>query len=132
MPEDVDRVRAGMQRSPKSSARRHSQTLEISRRSLHMFKAYFKFHPYKLQVVQTLQPNNHQMRMAFCVQLRKMITDNDMLPNLLVSDKAHFHLIGSVNKKNVLCLPDTNPQLLHETPMHSPNHCEVRCSKIWV
>ncbi|KAJ4440946.1 hypothetical protein ANN_10795 [Periplaneta americana] len=90
-----------MQRSPKRSARRHSLTLQISRRSLHrILKAGLKFHPYKFQVVHELRPIARQMRIAFCAQLQEMIADNNnILPNLLMSDEAHFHLTGLSRSK---------------------------------
>ncbi|KAJ4442800.1 hypothetical protein ANN_04393 [Periplaneta americana] len=128
MPENVNRVRAEMQPSPQRSARRHSLTMQISRRSLHrILKEDLKFHPYKLQVVRELRPIDRQMRITFCAQLQEMIAENNnILPNLLVSDEAHFHLTGFVNKQNIRYWSDTNPQLLHETPLHSPK-VTVRC-----
>ncbi|KAJ4434086.1 hypothetical protein ANN_16406 [Periplaneta americana] len=54
---------AEMQPSPLRSARRHSLTTQISRRSPHcIMKADFKFHPCKLQVTSNWP--------AFCAQLR--------------------------------------------------------------
>ena len=61
------------------------------------------------------------MRIAFCAQLHEMIAENkNILPNLLMSNEAHFLLTGLVNNKNYQYWSDTNHQLLHETPMHSP------------
>ncbi|PSN54430.1 hypothetical protein C0J52_06664 [Blattella germanica] len=75
--------------------------MQISRRSLHrILKSELKFHPYKLQVVHKLRPNDRQMRMTFCAHLQEMIAENNILPNLLMSDEAHFHLTGFVNKQN--------------------------------
>ncbi|PSN49514.1 hypothetical protein C0J52_18947 [Blattella germanica] len=120
-PENINRVRAEIQQSPQRSARRHSLTMQISRRSLHrILKSELKFHPYKLQVVHKLRPNDRQMRMTFCAHLQEMIAENNILPNLLMSDETHFHLTGFVNKQNFRYWSDTNPHLLHETPLHSP------------
>ena len=61
------------------------------------------------------------MRIAFCAQLQEMIAENNkILPNLLMLDEAHFHLTRFVNKQNYRYWSDANPQLLHETPLHSP------------
>ena len=110
------------------SARLHSLTMHISRRSLHrILKADLKFHPYKLRDVHELRPIDPQMRIAFCEQLQKMIAANNILPNSLMPDETHFHLIGFVNKQNYRYWSDTNPQLLHKTPLHCPK-VRVRCS----
>ena len=45
--------------------------------------------------------------------------NNNILPNLIMSNEAHFHLTGFVNKQNYRCSINTNPQWLHETPLHS-------------
>ncbi|KAJ4439087.1 hypothetical protein ANN_15044 [Periplaneta americana] len=91
-----------MQRSPQRSARRYSLTMKIGLRSLHrILKADLKFHLYKLQVVRCLRPVDRQMRIAFCAQLQGIIAENNnVLPNLLLSDEAHFHLTGFVKKQN--------------------------------
>ena len=81
-----------MQRNPQLSARRHSLTMQVNRLSLHrILKADLKFHPYKLQVAHEVRPIDRQMRIAFCAQLQEMIAENNnILPNMLMSDEAHF------------------------------------------
>lgn len=37
-----------------------------------------------------------------------------------MSDKAHFHLLDTVNKQNFHYWADSNPQQLHQHPVHSP------------
>ena len=116
-----------MQRSPQCSVHRHLLTMQIIRWSLHrILKADLKFHPYKLQVVHELRPIDRQMRIAFYAQLKDMFAENNILPNLLMSDEAHFHITWFVNKRNYRYWSDTNPQLLHETPQDSPKIRE-RC-----
>jgi hypothetical protein len=45
----------------------------------------------------------------------------DILNNLLMTENAHFHLSGFVNKQNMRYRSPVNPKELHEMPMHSPN-----------
>jgi hypothetical protein len=44
----------------------------------------------------------------------------DILNNLLMTDEAHFHLSGSVNKQNMRYWSPVNPKELNEMPLHSP------------
>jgi hypothetical protein len=43
----------------------------------------------------------------------------DLVNNLLMSDEAHFHLSGFVNKQNFRYWSGENPQRFHEKPLHS-------------
>ena len=48
------------------------------------------------------------------------INENDhLLHNLWMSDEAHFHLSGYVNKQNFRYWSDNNPRRLHERPLYS-------------
>jgi hypothetical protein len=47
-----------------------------------------------------------------------------------MTDEAHFHLSGSVNKKNFRCWAPENPHKLHQRPVHSEKvtvWCGVAC-----
>jgi len=58
-------------------------------------------HPYKLQVVHALSIWDREMRLQFCCQFVEILTENsDLLNKLLMSDEAHFHLHGAVNKQS--------------------------------
>uniref|UniRef100_A0A8C5WFK5 DUF4817 domain-containing protein n=1 Tax=Leptobrachium leishanense TaxID=445787 RepID=A0A8C5WFK5_9ANUR len=59
-------------------------------------------------------------RRRFCQTLLDMFDENeDLVHNLWMSDEAHFHLSGFVNKQNFRYWSDENPQQLHQTPLHS-------------
>jgi hypothetical protein len=50
----------------------------------------------------------------------QLINQNqELVNNLLMSDDAHFHLPGFVNKQNFCYWSATNPIELHERPLHS-------------
>ena len=79
-----------------------------------------KFHPYNLQVVQQLLHRDLQARQTFCTQLLEMInSEPDFLNNFIMSDKAHFHLSGYVNRQNFRYWASTNPNQIHERSLHS-------------
>jgi len=45
--------------------------------------------------------------------------DDDLVNNIWVSDEAHFHVSGFVNKQNFRYWSQANPQALHKKPLHS-------------
>jgi hypothetical protein len=50
----------------------------------------------------------------------QLINQNqELVNNLLMSDEAHLHLPGFVNKQNFRYWSATNPTELHERPLHS-------------
>ena len=58
-------------------------------------------------------------RKEFCERMIDILEDD---PNtvLMMSDEAHYHLNGYVNKQNFRYWATTNPRELHEKPLHSP------------
>lgn len=120
-PENIDRVREALGRSPRKSARRHSAQLGLSNRSVRrILKNDLHYHPYKIQVVQALNPNDLNTRIRFCQAMLAVIDGNgERVHNLWMSDEAHFHLSGYVNKQNFRYWSANNPYELHEKPLHS-------------
>jgi len=53
--------------------------------------------------------------------MSRLLWENpDILNNLLMTDEAHFHLSGFVNKQNMRYWSPVNPNELQEMPLHSP------------
>ena len=59
-------------------------------------------------------------------QLLKMLNDDGVTNTVLMTDEAHFHLSGYVNKQNYGYWAPENPQELHQLPLHSERFT-VRC-----
>jgi len=120
-PQNIDVVHEVVLRSPRRSIRKQAAAVEISRESVRrILHLDLKFHPYKLQVVQQLKENDYQLRLEFCQQMITNINnDDEFLSKLWMSDEAHFHLTGYVNKQNYRYWTDTNPNEVHERPLHA-------------
>lgn len=120
-PENVERVRVAIDRSPRRSARRHSVTLGISNRTVRrILHQDLHFHPYKIQMVQALKETDFVSRSRFSLEFLDLINeDEDIVNRLWMSDEAHFHLSGYVNKQNFRFWSDVNPRELHQQPLHS-------------
>jgi len=79
-------------------------------------------HPYKLQVVHALSNQDREMHLQFCCQSVEILTENpDLLNKLLMSDEAHFHVYGTVNKQNFRYWSAASPHELHQCPTYDPN-----------
>ena len=114
-------MREAIERSPHRFARRHSVSLGVSeasvRRILHKDLNFFR---YKIQVTHALHERDYVNRVNFCQNFLRLINENqELVNNLLMSDEAHFHLSGFVNKQNFRYWSATNPTKFHERPLHS-------------
>jgi len=99
-PENVDTVRRAVLASPRRSARRQALALGMSHHSLHrILHDELKFHPYKIMIVQQLAKGDFAQRRDFCENMLAILTE-DANAVVMMSDEAHFHLNGFVNKQN--------------------------------
>lgn len=118
-PENVERVRHAVLRSPRRSAVKQASALGISdrsvRRILHMD---LHFHPYKIVTVQELSERDKRTRSVCCNELLTTVNDQ-VLNQLLMTDEANFHVCGYVNTHNCRFWASDNPQEMHERPLHS-------------
>lgn len=56
-----------------------------------------KFHPYKMQIIHQLSPQDAPNRLAFCREFVRLSNKrSDLLNNLIISDEAHFHLSNTL------------------------------------
>lgn len=122
IPENIAKVRESVESNPGISIRRRSQELDISQTSLQrILKLELHMKPYKIQLVQELQIIDHQKRLNYSNSILKLHDQNvDFLRNLIMSDEAHFHLNGYVNKQNCRIWGTENPLSVCESPLHPP------------
>ena len=118
-PENIQRVRIALERSPRRSVQRHSQLLNLLDRSVQrILHLDLHFHPYKLQIIEELTATHKALRIRCCQQ---MVHTHANLGRFIISDEAIFSLNGSVNKQKCQYWAPTNPRQLHERPLHSPH-----------
>lgn len=125
--ENIQRVVDSVQDSPETSTRRRSAQLGLSRRSVQRILAALHMFPYKVQLVQELKPLDYQQRLDYAISFRQKAEENrDFINNLIMSDEAHFHLNGFVNKQNSRIWATENPRTVHQQQLH-PLKCTVWC-----
>ena len=96
----VVRVKESFLRSPRKSTRRASRELKVPQSTVSkILRKPLRLHPYKLQLVQKLHPEDKETRHAFCGNLQALMeNDYDLLAKIIFSDEATFYLIGKVNR----------------------------------
>ena len=78
-------------------------------------------HPYKLQFVQKLHPEDKETRHVFCGNLQALVkNDDDLLAKIIFSDETTFPLSGKVNRYNVRIWWSENPHATLEVEHDSP------------
>lgn len=118
-PENIERVRAALIRSPGRSARKHARELRLSRESVRtILQKDLKFHPYKMCVAQKLEERDYAQRQELAFRMQVLLEDNENAV-ILMSDEAHFHLNGDVNRQNLRYWSSENPHIIDEKPLHS-------------
>lgn len=117
-PDNVARVSASIQQSPRRSALKHAAALELSDRSVRrILHTHLHMHPYEMMITQELSARDFETRRAVCEDILQNIPVGAVL---ISSDEAHFHLSGTVNKQNFRYWATENPQEIHQRPLHSP------------
>jgi transposase len=118
-PDNIERVREALTRSPRRSARRHARELNLSRESVRtILKKDLAFHPYKMCIVQQLKATDYEQREDFAVRMQVLLEEHEN-SIIIMSDEAHFHLNGEVNKQNFRYWSTDNPCNIHEKPLHT-------------
>jgi len=118
-PENIERVREAFERSPRRSAVRYATTLGITPRSVRrILHNDLHYHLYKIQIIQALNTRDYGARVRFCQEMLDLI-DEDLVNSIWMSDEAHFHVSGFVNKQNFRYWSQANPRALHKKPLHS-------------
>ena len=131
-PENAEKVKKSIQRSPMRSANKHALALGISDRSVRRILHFdLHFHPYKMAVVHELHSRDYENRVRCCSNILNQVSLDDCV---ITTDEAHFYLSGSLNKQNCRYWSSDNPMMVHEQPLHSEKvtvWCAVGQFGIW-
>ena len=128
--ENVALVEDSIAENPDTSIQRRATQIRMSRRSLPKLLRELHLFPYKIQVVQALQPTDLQSRLAYAVHIQQLAREqNEFIHKLIMSDEAHFQLNGFLNKQNCRIWAFENPKIVHQRELH-PIKCTVWCGFI--
>ena len=93
-----------------------------------------KLKPYRLMLLQKLQPDDYHRRTTFCTELQMLMEEDDFFEKLIFSDECTFHLCGKVNRHNVRVWGTENPKPVCEVACDSPKvnvFCGVSTFKVY-
>jgi len=111
--ENVDKLRMAIVKSARRSVMRHSAAIGLTDRSVRrILHKDLNFHPYKTAIVQELSDRDMANRRISSEQLLEMLNDDGVISTVLMTDEAHFHLSGYVNKQDYRYWAPENPQEL--------------------
>ena len=129
--ENIAAVAQSVEENPGLSIPRRSLELGIPQTSLHrILHKDLGLKAYKVQLTQELKPADHQQRRVFADWVLEMHeNDPEFHRKIILTDEAHFHLGGYVNKQNCRIWGSENPRVIVEKPLH-PQRVTVWCG-LW-
>ena len=126
--ENIERVRQAFQRSRMKSIRTAARQLDLPRAKVHkVLHKNLKLFAYKVQMLQTLQPNDMPRRKEFAVNMLQRISEDEaFFKRVCFNDEATFHVSGKLNKHNVRIWGSENPHADQRTlARYSKSECLV-------
>ncbi|GBL84520.1 hypothetical protein AVEN_117258-1 [Araneus ventricosus] len=118
----MEDVQQALVRTSRKSIRKADSELSMPLLTIHnLLHRKLRLYAYKLQIVQKLQPNDGQRRVAFAVSILSRIEiEHDFLNLITFSDEVTFYVSNKVNKHNCKIWSSENPHAVHEVERNSP------------
>ena len=98
--ENTDATSRSIKENSTTSTRRRSQELGILRSSQQPIQRDMHMHPYKVQLVQSLQLSDFQKRLNYAVRFQRTARNDEFIHKLIMGAEAHFHLNWYVSKQD--------------------------------
>jgi hypothetical protein len=89
---------------------------------------------YRLQLLQTLNPQDHSLRLHFCVDFQQQLEEDRFAEKLVFSEKVTFHVCGKVNRHIIRIWGMENPHAMMEHIRDLPKvnvFCAVSACKVY-
>ena len=120
--ENQEVVEAAFVQDQRKSIRRASLELNISKATIHrLLRKDIGMYPYKLQIVQNLEPQDYDSWLEMCETLiHRYEEDSNILEHMWFSDEAVFHTSGKINRHNTRFWGKENPVQVREHQRDSP------------
>lgn len=114
--DNVINTLAYLQANPHTSIRHLESELGISKSTIHRILKNHKYHPFKIHLVQDLNPQDFDRRCTFIAHMHvRLDVELSFLDKILWSDESRFHNNGMVNRHNCHYWSAENPKWVRET-----------------
>lgn len=105
-----------------------SRAIGVSSSTVFRVLHKFKYHPYKVKLVQELNEDDFDRRLEFCESMTQFINNNpQLLNNICFSDECSFSLNGLVNRHNCRYWAESDPHIMREFHTQHPQKLNVWC-----
>ena len=113
--DNIESARQDVTHNPQKSLRGRSEDLQIFKTYLlSILKEDLKCYPYKIQFVQKIDQSDYEKRFQFVRLVIEIFQKEVNMCFLLMTDEAHFHLNGFINKQNFRYWRVENPRIANE------------------
>lgn len=114
---------------PQASIRDAERALRLSKTTIHKILKKHKFHPFKIQIVHHLKPEDLPRRVTFCEFILIKYQENEnFLNNIIWTDEAKFSKNGMHNRHNSHYWATENPHMVRETNFQDSFSFNVFCA----
>ena len=119
--ETVKCVRETFVMSPQQPTHHASRQLQMPQSSVwRILHKHLHVKGYQLQLLQALNPQDHNIRLHFCVDFQQQLEEDGFAEKLVFSDEATFRVCGKVNCHNICIWGTENPHATMEHIRDSP------------
>jgi len=95
--EQVEQVRQAFLQRPRKSIVRGSREMGITQPTVwRISRKRLKLKPYRLMLLQKLQPDNHHRRTTFCTELQALMEEDGFFNDWFLVMNAHFRCVGKL------------------------------------
>ena len=133
--ETVESVQETFVRNPQKSTHHGNWELQMLQSSVwRILRKHPRVKGYWLQLLQALNPQDHNLRLHFCVDFQQWLEKDGFAEKLVFSDEATFHVCGKVNRHNVRNWGTDNPHATMEYVRDLPKvnvFCAVSSCKVY-
>lgn len=124
----IAKVQRALRNDPQTSSRALSSQTAIPRTTVRrVLHEDLGLYPYKIEMVQKLYRGDKSKRIKLCRwMLDKIRSNKNFTQSIFMTDEAHFHLNGVVQKQNCRIWCQDNPHVMVETEQY-PEFVTVWC-----
>lgn len=114
--------------NPHTSVRILADEVGTSKSTVHRILQSYKYHPFKIHLLQELRPADYERRLEFIAIMQVILhEDPDIVNKIMWTDESRFHNNGVINRHNSHYWASENPHWVRETHFQTVWGINVWC-----